>query len=139
MYSGAEYLDVESYIFSNYGPFQKQKLIISHHDFKETPQNLKELHRKMSDSHADIVKIATRANSPDDCSRMLDIIALSEKPTIGICMGPLGVGTRVLGPLFGGYLTFASLSNEKASAPGQLTVEELRSRWAALGYGPGRE
>jgi 3-dehydroquinate dehydratase len=34
--------------------------------------------------------------------------------------------------VLGGYLTFASLKKEKSSAPGQLTVENLKMIWKLL-------
>ena len=62
---------------------------------------------------------------------MLDLVdsASANGDIIGICMGEFGSPTRVLGPLYGGYLTFASLGEGKASAPGQLTVEDLKRIW----------
>ncbi|MFC1728625.1 type I 3-dehydroquinate dehydratase [Nanoarchaeota archaeon] len=40
--------------------------------------------------------------------------------------------SRVLGPVCGSYLTFASLGQGKASAPGQISVEELKKAWDVL-------
>lgn len=111
------------------------KLIVSYHNFKETPGNLEEIYKRIADTRADIVKMATRANSLADSSRMLDLVAekSSEKDIIGICMGENGVGTRISGPAYGGYLTFASLDKGKESAPGQMTVQELKDTWKFLG------
>ena len=56
--------------------------------------------------------------------------ALSENktgiPLIAISMGEKGKITRVLGPLLGSYLTFAAIATGKESAPGQMTVKDLR-------------
>ena len=46
-------------------------------------------------------------------------------PTISLSMGEKGQITRLLSNKFGGYLTFAALSPEKASAPGQPTIQQL--------------
>jgi len=80
-----------------------------------------------------IIKIATKAINYRDSQTMLDftddMIKYRGGPRsiqfIGICMGRCGIPTRVLGSVYGSYLTFASLDN-KASAPGQLTVKELK-------------
>lgn len=44
---------------------------------------------------------------------------------IGLVMGERGLISRVLCPKFGGYLTFATLSTGKESAPGQPTLSDL--------------
>jgi 3-dehydroquinate dehydratase/shikimate dehydrogenase len=41
-------------------------------------------------------------------------------------MGEAGSITRTLAAKYGGALTFAALSPERASAPGQPTIEQLR-------------
>jgi len=41
-------------------------------------------------------------------------------------MGPAGIMTRILGPSRGSFLTYGSLDDESATAPGQLTARELR-------------
>jgi 3-dehydroquinate dehydratase/shikimate dehydrogenase len=45
---------------------------------------------------------------------------------IAIAMGQAGVMTRILGPSRGSFLTYGSLDDESATAPGQLTARELR-------------
>lgn len=41
-------------------------------------------------------------------------------------MGPAGRISRIAGPLFGGYLTFASLEEGQESADGQIPVQKMR-------------
>jgi 3-dehydroquinate dehydratase/shikimate dehydrogenase len=50
-------------------------------------------------------------------------------------MGDAGTISRILAKKFGAFLTFASLSAEAATAPGQLTIGDMKSlyRWDALG------
>jgi 3-dehydroquinate dehydratase/shikimate dehydrogenase len=45
---------------------------------------------------------------------------------IAIAMGQAGILTRVLGPSRGSFLTYGSLDDLNANAPGQLTAEALR-------------
>jgi 3-dehydroquinate dehydratase/shikimate dehydrogenase len=138
---GAAYVDIEARHFRRIKRDPKRtRLIVSYHDFKETPEDLDDIYKEIVDKGADIVKIATMANSEDDNLRMLELVqatAQPRRPIIGICMGELGKETRVLGPLVGGYLTFAALENGQGSAPGQLTITELRHAWKKLDAVPG--
>jgi len=47
-------------------------------------------------------------------------------------MGPLGKWSRVAAPLLGSFLSFAPFSKTGASAPGQLTVNDLKRAWNTL-------
>jgi len=109
----------------------KTRLIVSYHDFEKTPkyEELKEIYERIVDRGADIVKIATMADSPDDCLRMLNLVAYSKsngQDIVGICMGEYGLLTRICGSLYGNVFTFASMPG-KASALGQMDAETLRS------------
>ena len=44
---------------------------------------------------------------------------------IALCMGEKGRVSRVMAPLLGAYLSYASLEKGAESAPGQLTIEEM--------------
>ncbi len=48
-------------------------------------------------------------------------------PTIALAMGEKGIITRLLAAKYGGYLTFATMSPDKSSAPGQPTIHTLRT------------
>ncbi len=133
---GAEYVDIELNYFRQM-PRKTTKLIVSYHNFDNTPENLGEIHRKLVGSGADIAKIATKANNYQDSLRMLNLISqvrAEGRDIIGLCMGKEGIVTRVLGPVYGGYLTFASLAEGKESAQGQITVDELRKTWGLLKF-----
>jgi 3-dehydroquinate dehydratase len=47
-------------------------------------------------------------------------------------MGPLGKWSRIAAPLLGSFLSFAPFSKTGASAPGQLTVNDLKRVWNTL-------
>jgi len=137
IYLCAEYVDIELNHFSKklyFSSDNKTKLIVSNHNFERTPDNLEEIYEKIAGVGADIVKIATMARTYDDTLRMLEFVkkvSKNDQGIIGICMGQEGVKTRIYGPVYGSYLTFASLPG-KPSAPGQLTVEELRDCWKKI-------
>jgi 3-dehydroquinate dehydratase len=48
-------------------------------------------------------------------------------------MGEKGILSRLFSPILGAAWTYASLSKVKASAPGQLTVGEMKEVWQMLG------
>ncbi len=122
---GADYVDVEYDSIQQITRRNSSKIIISHHNFKETPHNLSKIYNDICQYNPDIVKIVTYANDITDNIRMFELLESANVPTISFCMGELGYISRILTGRFGGFLTFASLEKGKESAPGQLTVNEL--------------
>lgn len=124
--SGVDYVDLEGDIAGTIPRYGKTKRIISHHDFVQTPDNLADLHRHLASQEADIVKIATMANTIDDTLRMMELARTATIPTIAICMGDLGVATRILAGRLGAPFTYATFSTDRKLAPGQLTWHVMR-------------
>ena len=122
---GVEYVDLEEDIAGKIPRFGQTKRIISHHDFRKTPDNLQEIHRRLCGLDADIIKICTMGNHPRDNLRMLQLSRESKIPTVGICMGDIGTPTRILGGRFGAPLSFATFHHERALAPGQLSFQQM--------------
>jgi 3-dehydroquinate dehydratase/shikimate dehydrogenase len=109
--------------------FRKFRVICSQHDFGGTPADLGELFSRMMRTPADILKVATKANSITDCVELLRLCErghCSGREVIAVSMGEAGMLTRVLGPAFGSFLTYASLDAAQATAPGQINARELR-------------
>jgi 3-dehydroquinate dehydratase/shikimate dehydrogenase len=124
--AGVEYVDLEVDIarkVPRYGPTRR---IVSYHNFKATPDDLEELYGTMRELDADVLKLATMANTPEDNVRMLELVAAAPKPTVGFCMGELGLPSRILCGKFGAPWTYATFSSERIMAPGQLSFEEMR-------------
>ncbi len=128
------------------------RLILSAHDFERTPPDLVERFEEIARSGCDVPKIACRAASATDALRMLDLLrppaaapcgessspvcyAAESRCGIAIAMGEAGILTRVLAKKLGAFLTFASLEAGKESAPGQVTLHDMRElyRWDAIG------
>ena len=101
-------------------PLVDCKEIPTYHNFDETPEDLEALLASMKP--APIVKIATMANCITDSLRMLDLVR-RHPHVAGMCMGPQGEITRILAPVYGSPLTFASVG--PPAAPGQMSVEDL--------------
>jgi 3-dehydroquinate dehydratase/shikimate dehydrogenase len=105
----------------------KTGLVVSVHDFQGRPADLV---RRLSDMWSDpacaVAKVAWRARSVRDCVEAFELLRQAPKPTTAICMGPFGLPSRVLAPKFGAFITYAKAEGEMGTAPGQLTVRQLR-------------
>lgn len=105
------------------------KIILSYHDFSHTPEDFNPLYDAMCELPGDIIKIVTYARDLHDNLKMFDLLKRAKqenKKLIGLCMGDLGEISRVLSPLFGGFLTFGSLETGQESAPGQMPAKTLK-------------
>jgi 3-dehydroquinate dehydratase / shikimate dehydrogenase len=103
-------------------------LILSFHDFHGT-KKLPETLEKMRNYPADFYKVVSTATTLTDNVTMMKFL---EKETdrhslVGLCMGEQGLISRVLGVRAGSAFTFASVSEEERTAPGQVTAQDLRS------------
>lgn len=112
------------------------RLILSIHDFAGRPADLdRRLLTAYDEPACAVVKVAYRARSLRDNLDLFDLTRSAPKPTIALGMGEFGLPSRVLAPKFGGLLTFASLRESAATAPGQPTVDDLLGmyRFRAIG------
>jgi 3-dehydroquinate dehydratase/shikimate dehydrogenase len=108
---------------------QSVTLIISHHDFEHVPADLETLYERMTAVPGSIPKLAVRASEITDCIpilRLLERARRDGREVIAVAMGEAGLLTRVLAPALGSFLTYGSLDEEHATAPGQVTARELR-------------
>ncbi len=122
---GVEYVDLEDDVAASIPRFGRTKRIISLHDFRKTPDDLDEIHRRLCSLDPDVVKISTMANHPHDNLRMLELTRRSKTPMIGICMGDIGIPTRILAGKFGSPFTYATFHHERVFAPGQLSFQQM--------------
>jgi 3-dehydroquinate dehydratase type I len=113
------------------------KCIVSYHDYKGCPSPA-ELHgilaREIADG-ADVCKIVVTVNKMEENVTLLEFTAEASKQTDVVCfgMGELGRNSRLQSPLFGGLFTFASLDGGCETAPGQMTLREMRAAYELLG------
>lgn len=110
--------------------------VVSFHDFNKTPPYpaLVDIIKRQFAAGADICKVVTTAGDFADNITMLRLIrACPQIKLVTLAMGPQGMTSRILSPLAGGYFTYASLERGKESAPGQLTVTELREIYRTIG------
>jgi len=106
-------------------------VIISNHDFHKTPEKEEIISRlrKAQELGGDIPKIAVMPTCAKDVITLLDATRImneeyAQGPIITMSMAGKGIISRLSGELFGSALTFGAA--KKVSAPGQISVVELR-------------
>ncbi len=103
-------------------------LMLSTHDFRQRPADLlQRIEAMMGEEFCAVIKVAWQARSLRDNLEALDLVAERRMPTIALCMGPLGLMSRVLGAKAGAMLVYASTGAGAETAPGQPPVAELRN------------
>lgn len=106
-------------------------VIMSNHDFEKVPaKDVIEFRlKKMADLGADVPKLACMPHSADDVLTLLNATNDARKalstPIITMAMADLGKVSRIAGQVFGSCLSFGAVG--KTSAPGQLSIEDLRN------------
>jgi 3-dehydroquinate dehydratase/shikimate dehydrogenase len=122
--------DIEVDLVNDVAPADWSHVIVSHHDFSGVPANLEQIYEHLAQTRAAVLKIAVQANDIVDCLpifQLLDRTRREGREIIAIAMGNSGIATRILGPSRGSFLTYGSLGDESATAPGQVNARRLRS------------
>ena len=103
-------------------------LILSFHDFRAT-RNLDETLGKMLKIPADFYKVVSTATTLSDNVAMMKFLQTQsgKHALIGLCMGEQGIISRVLSVRAGSAFTFAAVSADLKTAPGQVSARDLRS------------
>ncbi|MBW1722567.1 MAG: type I 3-dehydroquinate dehydratase [Deltaproteobacteria bacterium] len=135
--AGVDFIDIE---YSMPGGIRKKifeargnsMIIVSTHLLNGTPDRdtLEDLMKKMAATGADVIKIVTRAETVEDNLRVLELIAPARGLGLDIitfCLGSKGRISRIISPLLGGYLTFASLEEGEESAEGQIPAKTMKT------------
>lgn len=127
-----DYIDIELSTIEKWQPKQseKTKLIISYHNFEKTPHFwvLNKIIFQMNQYSPNVIKIATMVNDEYDNTQLYRIMVNKPKKEerIVVGMGEKGKMTRILGPMLGCYLTYASTPFSQ-SAPSQVDITELKA------------
>ncbi|WP_444812093.1 type I 3-dehydroquinate dehydratase [Streptococcus canis] len=126
-----DYIDFE--YFSHKTVFHEMldfpNLVLSYHNFEETPENLMEAFSEMTKLAPRVVKIAVMPQSKQD---VLDLMNYTrgfktlnpEQEFATMSMGKLGRLSRLAGDVVGSSWTFVSL--DQASALGQITLSDMK-------------
>ena len=135
--AGADFIDCE---YENFLAIENQeilrrvlsrspkcRLILSAHNFAGRFEDIIALHRRiLTVCPSAIPKLVYTANHINDCFEAFDLLHSTSGERIVFCMGESGVISRILAGKLGSFLTFASIDDESATAPGQLTIRKFK-------------
>jgi 3-dehydroquinate dehydratase/shikimate dehydrogenase len=134
---GAEYVDLESdaVTLAVLAALHAAgaRVIVSRHDFGGMPADLAERWwPELAALGADVVKVVGTANDATDCLAVFRSLRRADRPTIAIAMGEHGLASRVLALISDQcFLTYAALGEGTGTAPGQLTLRDMREVYRA--------
>jgi 3-dehydroquinate dehydratase / shikimate dehydrogenase len=128
--AGADYVDVE---FSAswqevIEAVPRNQVVLSHHDYNATPQNLVPQIERMASAGAGIMKIATRARRLTDNLAIARALEYASSRRLNLCalaMGREGIPSRVLASKWNSWMTFASLLDGEPTAEGQIAAPDF--------------
>lgn len=107
---------------------ERNTLILSHHDFRETPRDLAAVFDRLEAGGAPIIKAAFAARDAADAVRVLEQLhtRAARVSLVALAMGDAGLASRVLARKLGAFLTFAAPRRGAESAPGQPSLDDFR-------------
>ena len=126
-----DYIDFEFYshreVFEQMLEFSN--LVLSYHNFQETPENMMEILSELTSLSPKLVKVSVMAHNEQE---VLDLMNYTrgfktlnpEQDYVTISMGKVGKISRLTADLTGSSWSFASVGEE--SAPGQIPLENMR-------------
>ena len=126
-----DYIDFEYYshreVFEEMLEFSN--LVLSYHNFQETPENMMEILSELTSFSPKLVKVSVMAHNEQD---VLDLMNYTrgfktlnpEQEYVTISMGKVGKISRLTADLTGSSWSYARVGDE--SAPGQIPLENMR-------------
>ncbi|VLU09257.1 3-dehydroquinate dehydratase, (3-dehydroquinase) (type I DHQase) [Streptococcus pneumoniae] len=126
-----DYIDFEYYSYKDV--FEEMldfpNLVLSYHNFQETPENMMEILSELTILNPKLVKVAVMAHTEQD---VLDLMNYTrgfktlnpEQEYVTISMGKVGKVSRITADMTGSSWSFASL--DEVSAPGQISLASMK-------------
>ncbi|HET3311979.1 TPA: type I 3-dehydroquinate dehydratase [Streptococcus pneumoniae] len=126
-----DYIDFEYYSYKDV--FEEMldfpNLVLSYHNFQETPENMMEILSELTILNPKLVKVAVMAHTEQD---VLDLMNYTrgfktlnpEQEYVTISMGKVGNVSRITADVTGSSWSFASL--DEVSAPGQISLASMK-------------
>ncbi len=139
--AGAELVDCEYANFTQRGTAERLlaalsaradcRLILSAHNFQGPFGDIRRLYHDIKEACPEAIpKLVYTANHINDCFDAFDLLHETAGPGIAdrivLCMGEPGLISRLVAKKLDGFVTFASLDAQAATAPGQLTIATCR-------------
>jgi len=104
------------------------RVLVSFHDFRLTPADLRRVSARLARVGGDAIKIATQCRGLQDAIRVLQT-ARARRRVVAVPMGDTAVAARILSLRAGSALAYAPVG--EATAPGQISLEEMTSLYRA--------
>jgi 3-dehydroquinate dehydratase-1 len=142
--AGFEFIDVDYFSAKRAETIAKlkqlgTKTIVSYHKFDGILNAfaMERILNEQIDSGADVCKIILTAKNIEDNLPILSFVnfASQKAKLVCFCMGEAGKTSRLLSPIFGAYFTFACIDKESKTAPGQMSIKEMKDAYKLLGIG----
>ncbi|HHA8019387.1 TPA: type I 3-dehydroquinate dehydratase [Streptococcus pneumoniae] len=126
-----DYIDFEYYSYKDV--FEEMldfpNLVLSYHNFQETPENMMEILSELTILNPKLVKVAVMAHTEQD---VLDLMNYTrgfktlnpEQEYVTISMGKVGKVSRITADVTGSSWSFVSL--DEVSAPGQISLASMK-------------
>ncbi|HEU6740950.1 TPA: type I 3-dehydroquinate dehydratase [Streptococcus pneumoniae] len=126
-----DYIDFEYYSYKDV--FEEMldfpNLVLSYHNFQETPENMMEILSELTILNPKLVKVAVMAHTEQD---VLDLMNYTrgfktlnpDQEYVTISMGKVGKVSRITADVTGSSWSFASL--DEVSAPGQISLASMK-------------
>ncbi len=106
----------------------KARLLISYHNFRETPQRLERVKARLERAGGDAIKIAAHAGTYGDVCRLLDFARTSRRSVV-VPMGDVAAAARIVALRGGTALAYAPVN--AATAPGQTGLSAMKEIYRA--------
>jgi 3-dehydroquinate dehydratase / shikimate dehydrogenase len=123
--AGFDWVDLETDVADDIPRFRDVKRIVSYHNYAETPDELEAIYENMTRQDADVFKVVTMAQHPKECLKVLKILRSAKKPTVGHCMGEIGLPSRILSLKYGAPFMYAAFNKERGISPGLPSYDEV--------------
>lgn len=118
----------------------KGRLIISAHNFQTKFDNLSKLYRRITTSYPAVIpKLVYTANHINDCFEAFDLLHSTSGERSIWCMGETGLISRIIAKKLNSFVTFASIDDKSATAPGQLTTKQFKKLYRYDSISPNTE
>ncbi|MFH1614945.1 MAG: shikimate dehydrogenase [Planctomycetota bacterium] len=138
--TAADYVDCEfdNYVVSQFrekldlalAETSRTRLIVSAHNFDGPFNNIDRLYRDiLTVAPASIPKLVYTAKHINDCFDGLRLLSRKHGQAIVLVMGPEGIFSRIIAKRLGCFANYAGISHDEGTAPGQLTIDELRNSY----------
>ena len=119
---------------------QQARILVSWHNFKNTPSN-KKLRSVLDEmrTYSNYIKMVTTANDIEDSIRILDLYKNAPGLVlIAFAMGESGILSRIFSTLLKRTATapFTYAALEKPIAPGQMTLEQMKRLYNRIDVSP---